>query len=46
MTRATEAFTTAAIASVIYVILYLGVVPLPDIIQNKIVPVVSPIRNT
>ncbi|KAI8878599.1 dolichol-phosphate mannosyltransferase subunit 3 [Backusella circina FSU 941] len=39
MTRATEAFTTAAIASVIYLVLYLGFVPLPETIQNKIVPV-------
>ncbi|KAI9306353.1 dolichol-phosphate mannosyltransferase subunit 3 [Cunninghamella echinulata] len=39
MTRATETFSFLGIASVIYIVLYLGFVPLPDVIQNKIIPV-------
>ncbi|KAI8391471.1 dolichol-phosphate mannosyltransferase subunit 3 [Radiomyces spectabilis] len=39
MTRATEAFTTLAIAVTVYIVLFLGLLPLPDVIQNKIVPV-------
>lgn len=41
MTRATEAFTAGAIAIIIYFILFFGFVPLPEIVQDKIVPVVS-----
>ncbi|KAG0733900.1 hypothetical protein G6F57_005813 [Rhizopus arrhizus] len=39
MTRATEAFTAGAIAIIIYFILFFGFVPLPEIVQDKIVPV-------
>ncbi|KAI8360746.1 dolichol-phosphate mannosyltransferase subunit 3 [Choanephora cucurbitarum] len=39
MTRATEAFTFGLIALVSYVVLYLGFLPLPETIQEKIVPV-------
>ncbi|ORZ18914.1 dolichol-phosphate mannosyltransferase subunit 3 [Absidia repens] len=39
MTRATEAFKTLGAATVIYFILFFGLIPLPDVIQNKIVPV-------
>ncbi|CAO3609750.1 unnamed protein product [Cunninghamella blakesleeana] len=39
MTRATETFTFLGLSTVIYVILYLGLVPLPEVIQNKIIPV-------
>ncbi|KAL1927089.1 hypothetical protein VTP01DRAFT_5052 [Rhizomucor pusillus] len=39
MTRATEALTTGTIAVVVYLILFFGLLPLPDVIQNKIVPV-------
>lgn len=41
MTRATEALTTGTIAVVVYLILFFGLLPLPDVIQNKIVPVVQ-----
>lgn len=40
MTRATEAFTTAAIVTAIYLVLFFGVIPLPETIQYKIIPVV------
>lgn len=40
MTRAKEAFTNGGIAVVIYIILFLGLIPLPEIIQDKIIPVV------
>ncbi|CEJ01481.1 hypothetical protein RMCBS344292_15506 [Rhizopus microsporus] len=39
MTRATEAFTTAAIVTAIYLVLFFGVIPLPEAIQYKIIPV-------
>ncbi|KAI8979242.1 dolichol-phosphate mannosyltransferase subunit 3 [Mycotypha africana] len=39
MTRATEAFTIGVILFTTYIILYLGFVPLPDIVQDKIIPV-------
>lgn len=41
MTRATEAFTTLGIAAIIYTVLFFGLIPFPDVIQNKIIPVVS-----
>lgn len=41
MTRATEAFTTAIVAVIAYIILFFGFVPLPEIVQDKIIPVVS-----
>lgn len=40
MTRATEAYTFAAIAIVSYIILFLGFVPLPETVQDKVIPVV------
>lgn len=40
MTRATETFTTAAIVTAIYLVLFFGVIPLPETIQYKIIPVV------
>ncbi|KAI8992392.1 dolichol-phosphate mannosyltransferase subunit 3 [Pilobolus umbonatus] len=39
MTRATEAFTVGGIVSVIYLILLMGLVPLSDTLQNRIIPV-------
>ncbi|KAI9315293.1 dolichol-phosphate mannosyltransferase subunit 3 [Dichotomocladium elegans] len=39
MTRATEAFSALGLATIIYIALFFGFIPLPDIIQNKIVPV-------
>ncbi|KAG1438384.1 hypothetical protein G6F56_012659 [Rhizopus delemar] len=39
MTRATEAFTTAIVAVIAYIILFFGFVPLPEIVQDKIIPV-------
>ncbi|KAI9488022.1 dolichol-phosphate mannosyltransferase subunit 3 [Zychaea mexicana] len=39
MTRATEAFTKLGLAAVVYLVLLFGLVPLPEVIQNKIVPV-------
>ncbi|KAG2225760.1 hypothetical protein INT45_011428 [Circinella minor] len=39
MTRATEAFTTFGVVVVLYLVLFFGLIPLPDVIQNKIVPV-------
>ncbi|KAI8336778.1 dolichol-phosphate mannosyltransferase subunit 3 [Chlamydoabsidia padenii] len=39
MTRASEAFKTLGAAVVIYVILFLGLIPLPDVIQNKLIVV-------
>lgn len=41
MTRATEAFTVGAILVASYIILYLGIIPLPETFQDKIIPVVS-----
>lgn len=41
MTRATEAYTFGAIIIATYVILYLGIIPLPETVQTKIIPVVS-----
>lgn len=40
MTRATEAYTFAAIAIVSYIVLFLGFIPLPETVQDKIIPVV------
>lgn len=40
MTRATEAYTFAAIAIASYIVLFLGLVPLPETVQDKIIPVV------
>jgi dolichyl-phosphate mannosyltransferase polypeptide 3 len=40
MTRATEAYTVGAIAIATYFILYLGILPLPETVQTKIIPVV------
>lgn len=40
MTRATETFAALGIATVIYIALYFGALPLPEVIQDKIVPVV------
>lgn len=40
MTRATEAYTVGAILIATYIILYLGLIPLPEIVQEKIIPVV------
>ncbi|CDS12353.1 hypothetical protein LRAMOSA04548 [Lichtheimia ramosa] len=39
MTRATETFAALGIATVIYIALYFGALPLPEVIQDKIVPV-------
>ncbi|KAI9029636.1 dolichol-phosphate mannosyltransferase subunit 3 [Phycomyces nitens] len=39
MTRATETFVVLAIATIAYIILFLGFIPLPETIQNKIIPV-------
>lgn len=41
MTRATEAYTIGAILLTTYFILYLGFVPLPETVQEKIIPVVN-----
>jgi dolichyl-phosphate mannosyltransferase polypeptide 3 len=41
MTRATEAFTVGAILVASYIILYLGFIPLPETVQDKIIPVVK-----
>jgi dolichyl-phosphate mannosyltransferase polypeptide 3 len=40
MTRATEAYIVGAIVIATYFILYFGIVPLPETVQNKIIPVV------
>lgn len=40
MTRATEAYTVGAIVIATYFILYLGIIPLPETVQTKIIPVV------
>lgn len=40
MTRATETFATLGIATVIYIALFFGALPLPEVIQDKIIPVV------
>lgn len=40
MTRATEAYTVGAIVIATYIILYLGIFPLPETVQEKIIPVV------
>lgn len=40
MTRATEAYTVGAILIATYIVLYLGLIPLPEIVQEKIIPVV------
>ncbi|KAI8083332.1 dolichol-phosphate mannosyltransferase subunit 3 [Gilbertella persicaria] len=39
MTRATEAYTLGAIVLASYIVLYLGILPLPEVVQDKIVPV-------
>lgn len=41
MTRASEAFRNLGAAVAVYIILFLGLIPLPDVIQNKLVIVVS-----
>lgn len=41
MTRATEAYTVGAIAITTYFVLYFGIIPLPETVQNKVIPVVS-----
>lgn len=40
MTRATETFTALGVATVIYIALFFGALPLPQVIQDKIIPVV------
>lgn len=40
MTRATEAYTVSAIIIATYIILYLGIFPLSETVQDKIIPVV------
>ncbi|KAG2235313.1 dolichol-phosphate mannosyltransferase subunit 3 [Thamnidium elegans] len=39
MTRATEAYTVGAILIATYIVLYLGLIPLPETVQEKIIPV-------
>ncbi|KAI7866078.1 dolichol-phosphate mannosyltransferase subunit 3 [Spinellus fusiger] len=39
MTRAVEAFTALTLFSIVYIALSVGLVPLPEIIQNQIIPV-------
>ncbi|CEP17754.1 hypothetical protein [Parasitella parasitica] len=39
MTRATEAYTCAAIIVAVYLVVFLGFIPLPETVQDKIVPV-------
>ena len=41
MTRATEAYTVGAIVIATYFILYMGILPLGETVQTKIIPVVS-----
>jgi dolichyl-phosphate mannosyltransferase polypeptide 3 len=41
MTRATEAYTVGAVLLATYIILYLGFIPLPQTVQEKIIPVVK-----
>lgn len=40
MTRATEAYTCAAIVVAVYIVFFLGFIPLPQTVQDKIIPVV------
>lgn len=40
MTRATEAYTFAAIVVAVYTFLFLGFIPLPQTVQDKVIPVV------
>jgi dolichyl-phosphate mannosyltransferase polypeptide 3 len=46
MTRATEVFTTAAIVIGLYLAMVLQLIPLPQKIQDEIVPVVSAFHAT
>ncbi|KAI9364095.1 dolichol-phosphate mannosyltransferase subunit 3 [Pilaira anomala] len=39
MTRATEAYTFGAILIATYMVLYLGIIPLPETVQEKVIPV-------
>lgn len=39
MTRATEAYTVGAIAIATYFVLYFGIIPLPETVQDKVIPV-------
>ncbi|KAG2200100.1 hypothetical protein INT46_006479 [Mucor plumbeus] len=39
MTRATEAYTFAAIVVAVYTFLFLGFIPLPQTVQDKVIPV-------
>lgn len=41
MTRATEAYTFGAILIATYMVLYLGIIPLPETVQEKVIPVVK-----
>ncbi|KAI8099742.1 dolichol-phosphate mannosyltransferase subunit 3 [Halteromyces radiatus] len=39
MTRASETFRTVVIVTIIYTVLFLGLLPLPEVVQDKLIPV-------